>query len=301
MKDWDEELDTVWNEIAKLVEGEAARRKAGPGALVAAKVEVMQAELELERRHQKIRRLVERDRPLLPRERALVHWARTWLEAATSFTTKRSAQLAEALWLKLIRTRLGATGSDGLGGEELVSLSVRRTNVGKTERYLQDYLAQLKTRRKELTSRFRHREITAANRAAARTLAIRLGPTPPAAFAGAEMAALKAFVRRTIDPLHRPVAAAHARAGAARLEEKSQAVLTAAKRMALARIAAEAAAVPPPRATTRGAGRLRATLDQLGHLEAETREAFAALEARMPELSDPNIVVHAGAKSAKNV
>lgn len=133
LKDWDDELALVASEIAHLRGAHGKTRLTGDKAIVAKRVAIVQAQMELDRSFDRIRKLTQRDFMLLPRERALVHWASLYLEAATKVFALTTKIGTRNLWLRLVRTRLASPSSsdaasqdlDTAQQEDLASLAVR--------------------------------------------------------------------------------------------------------------------------------------------------------------------------------
>lgn len=275
MNDWDEELQLVAQEVASLREQHQRKRAAGMKPLVAKKVALVQAQLDLDSLFARIKRLATRENyTLLPREKTMLHFGKRLAERAEKLEQHAAKHRAKALWLDLIKSRL-----DG-DADELVALAVRQANLVKTEKYLEDTLNKIRVRKKDLTKRYDQLGVAETNRVAGASLGARLGATPEKAMMSPHVRAIAELLRMTTAAVARPEAEERLRAADTRFGVKATGLLGICRSMVLSRL--RDGGVRP---SARAAGKFELALQQLDDLEAETRRAFdEMLSAKDPEI-----------------
>jgi hypothetical protein len=297
LSDWDDELDVVAGEIAHLRGAHGKTRLTGDKAIVAKRVAIVQAQIELDRSYERIRKLTQRDFMLLPRERALVHWASLYLEAATKVFALTTKIGTRNLWLRLVRTRLASPGTRDAAGEDLdheeqedlASLAVRQANLAKTEGFLAEALARLRERKTTLTRRYHALGVVDANHAAGGSLGTRLGPTPADALRSPTVRALEDYFRLVTAPIHSRDAAHRWKEAERRAAKRADGLLGMCKTVVAQRLK-EPEKAPVSKPPSRVMDKFQAALEQLDALEAETRAAYGQILGVGSEPTPPNAV-----------
>ncbi len=240
----------------------------------------IQQHLTLERNFERLKKLTSRDMLLLPRERTMVHWGAVFLARAETYVTVRSRLMARSLWVKLIKTRLLGPGGQVTGSledDDLVALSVRQTNLAKTEAYLAEALTKLRQRRRDLVALYEQRGVAEANRTAALTLQARLGATAGDALASPPVRALGEYVKTAAAPITAQAAKQRLDSAVNRGAERTSGLLAACRNLVIARLKDPGVGV-----SARSQGRFKAVMQQLDDLEDETREAYGQILGTAP-------------------
>jgi hypothetical protein len=270
MLDWDNELASIAAEAQGLLASQRESRKEQRRALVALKVDAVQAQLKLENALERLKRFAQKDLLLLPREKAVLHFGRIYCERAAAHMDVLGKVLTKNLWLKLVTLRSG----DVLDGDELVGLSVRQANLGKTERYLKGALAAVKKQQTELVATYHALAVEKQNREAAACMAARLGGGDPIS------GALAAYFMRL-------TAAARGDAAAKRFFDLHQRYEGKAKTlMGLCRNSVLKAQGPSPKESEKLASAMR----QLDELESGVKAAYQEIVQDQAPKARPTLI-----------
>jgi hypothetical protein len=286
LAEWDEELAVVAKEIETVKATHGKTRLAGNRGLVARKVSIIQAQLNVERNFAKLKKLIGREMLLLPRERTMVHWTEVFVDRAEKFHQLRSKLLSRGLWVKLIMTRaLGENGKNAseLDADDLVALSIRQDNLSKTEKYLSDSLLKLKERRKSLVTRYEQLGIADANRTASLSMASRLGRNPEDALNGPGVKALGSYVKSAAAPLtaqsiEKISGMEH------RIERRTDGLFAICKAVIFSRMED-----PGAKPSSRAVDKFHDAMRQLDELEDDTREAMDEILRATPSEAHPRL------------
>lgn len=287
LADWDDELQAVEREIAKVRETHSRARMTGQKALLAKKVAIIQNQIHVDRHLERIKKLTLRDFMLMPRERTMLHWGGLYLEAASKMFTLRNKVKARQLWLRLIKARVAGpetTRHGDIEGDDLVTLAMRQAHLAKTETYLAETLVKLKRRKKDLTSRYESLNIVEENRSASGSLGTRLGTSPEDAFASPTVKALETYVLRMTAPIVAPPAAKRFLDSQERAIGKSDGLFGLCKNVVLSRLND-----PNAKPEQRVHDKFQFAMQQLDDLEAETREAWDRILGATPAPAKPKL------------
>lgn len=182
---WDQELDDLGADIDGLLDLHAKSQMRHDRGFRLCRVDIMQMQITLDQRLAQLRTLIDREHLLLPRDRALLVGARSFLGLMEEYAALRRDVGNRMLWVNLLRSRLLGTAdeADELSSEDLLQLAVRRSNLARTEAYLESRLVDLDALRRQLTERYKQLDYEEANRVAGMTLGTRLAPTAAGAMA----------------------------------------------------------------------------------------------------------------------
>lgn len=293
--EWDQELEIVAREIATVRSAHTRARSPSNRTLIARKITIIQAQINLERAIERIRKLTSRDYLLLPREKTLLHWGQFYVEKLTATFSGQTKLLTKSLWLKLIKTRISgpdAKPATTIEPDDLIALAIRQQSLQKTEKFLADRLVELRIKKKDLMRRYEEFSIAEANRIASGSLAGRLGATPADAINSPEMKALGLYVQHLSSLVRETNIPALDRAQQ-KFEKKAARVLDEAKQMVLDVIhntGEDNASTIAISSEDRKLGEFQMAMLELSELEAETREAYDQFLQSTPEEARPHVV-----------
>jgi hypothetical protein len=108
---------------------------------------------------------------------ALRHWIGTAAIQIQNYYRSQTVVLTKMMWLKLIQTRLTGNRStnQGTSSQEVVEMSIRRSNLRKSRDFLRIQLDRLKREKDELHRRYQTLDIQRSNYSAAQSMKIKLG------------------------------------------------------------------------------------------------------------------------------
>ncbi len=141
------------------------------------------------------------------RAQALFFWARMYTERLKKFWETKSHHFSTMMWMKLLKQRL--TGYSGqaknplFSDEDLVHLSVRRSQLLKNERVLETKIAELKRKQFELKKRYQECLIHEANQISGRSLQIRFGKDKASALNSLCVNSLEDIFRTMVEPIRK--------------------------------------------------------------------------------------------------
>ncbi len=298
MQDWDDELETITAEVHRLAAAQRdGSRAMGRRTLVARKVDAVQAQIKLDRALDRLRTLTQKDLLLLPRDKAVLHWGRIYTGKAAGHMELLGRVLTKNLWLKLVTLRSGEL----LDGDQLVGLSVRSANLGKTERYLRGALEAVTKQQRQLVATYHTLAVEKANREAAACMSGRLGLTWADAAASPVTNALTSFFMHLTAGTRGDAAARAFFEVHRRYEGKAHALMNLCRNTVLNR-GKNPGHKPHPKAMDKFAAAMR----QLDDLEAGVKGAYQEIIRDQAPKARPRVVkavaepVRGGANSDAN-
>lgn len=292
--EWDQELEVVAREIETVRAAHGRSRLSENRTLIARKISIIQAQINLERSIERIKKLTGRDYLLLPREKTLLYWGQAYVDKLQATFATQSKLLTKSLWLKLIKTRIAgpdAKPATDIDPDDLVALAIRQQSLQKTEQFLTSRLVTLRAKKKDLVRRYEDFGIAEANRTASGCLAGRLGATPEDALHSPTMKALALYVQQLAAILREDDEPALERVHR-KLEKKAARLVDEAKDMVIGAARSPSAgpgvfAIPSP---DRALSEFQMAMLELSELEAETREAYDSFLHAAPAEARPQVV-----------
>ncbi len=278
--DWDKDIARLKAEVAGLIKQQKVSNEFGIRGLLARKIKLIQLEIDCDRWFEKVCALANRNYLLLPREQTFLHWTRIFLEQVTRLRTLRSEVFSRKLWLGLLQTRLlgvkaNRDSTTALGTSELMELSIRRSSLLKTEKYLAEALVKLKSRRLELVKRYETLPIVDANQLASHSLNYRLGKNLDDALSSPILTILGEYLRTGTYPVVAPREIERVQKLQQKYERDERAI--------------KSKVIGDRKGLT--SEKFEKALKQLDDLQLETLTAYQELKGRAPEPLKPSIRV----------
>lgn len=299
MDEWDQEIELVAREIGTVRVAHEKSKPAGNRSLIARKISIIQAQINLERTIERMRKIVSREYLLLPREKAMLHWGQIYIEKLTHRFAAQTKLMTRNLWLKLVATRLNGEGAEPtteVDADELMSLAIRQQNLQKAELVLADKLVKLRQEKKALIQRYECLGIAEANRYAAGSLFGRLGANSSDALDSPTMKALALYfkqltslVREDQDPDLKKTERTFGKKAARLITESSDMVIKAVQEQVnKPEPPHKAKVIVPPQGHVLNEYRL--AMLELAELEAESKEAYESFLNHRQEPPKPVMV-----------
>lgn len=292
--EWERDLEVVANEIKTLKIRLKNSTNNSKKSLQTHKIQLLQGQMGLERTLTRIGKLTGRDYLLLPRDRTMLHWGRVYKEQLLKLASLQTKVANQRMWLKLIKTRLGApncAATAPVEAEDLLTLAIRQKDLLATEKALSKELVALNAKKKSLYQRYEHFEITQANRLASGSLAARLGANVDDALASPEMRALEIFIQKLTSAL-RDTDTSAISVQKSKFADRAARLLAEVKEIVIQTTQESNIDADTQINITAGEkfDEFEAALRELGNLEAETRAAYDKLLAASPASAHPQVV-----------
>jgi len=199
--EWDQEIETLREEIAAATSAHRRTRFAHNRNLIEKKITIIQKNINIDLYMEKIMSLVKRDNPLLPREKALLHFAGEFVDKIKEYMANSNKLSIRKMWVNLIQARV--SGASGPGrSDQIVALAVRHRDLHRTEKLLSQSLVELDGYKKHLDTKYKQLAIARSNYVASKTMTSNLGSNEKAALNAPEIKALSHYLKSITAPVH---------------------------------------------------------------------------------------------------
>ena len=298
MDDWDEELIAIAREVHTLATEQAKQKSIHKNGLITRKMATIQSQLKIEKMISRIKAFCEREFLLLPKEKALLHWSKIFLENVEKYYELKQKNLTKSLWIRLIRTRIVGpdhTPFSNFDNDDLIALSIRHSNLAKTEKYLGEAIVKKRGQKKDAIKRYQQLTIAQENRYSATTMQGRLGINLEHALRNPVINSIGKAVLQSSASIHSDDRYKHANDLESKYSQRSASVLAICRKYAI-----NTQSDPNWAPSDKVIGRVEKVMKNLNKLEQSTEATYKEIISANFPTSHPKIV-HNSSKKDKTV